>query len=88
VIEGLVQTLKPLLDAIVDADAATAEVAKLETTLREHDGGPIAQVARGRLLGARERRDLAVGRVRELTRDEHTVLRYAVLRQLVRTPPR
>ena len=88
VIDGLVQELRPLLDAIVAADAANANVEDLEGTLREHPDGPIAQVARGRLLRAAERRELAFGRVRELTRDERTLLRYVLLRQLVRSSPR
>jgi hypothetical protein len=87
-IEGLVRDLRPLLDAIVDADAANAEVQQLEQTLREHADGPIAQVARGRLLRANDRRDLAFGRVRELIREERTLLRYVLLRQLVRSTPR
>ena len=87
-IDGLVADLAPLLDAIVEADAANGDVAQLERTLREHDDGPIAQVARGRLLRAKERRELAFGRVRELTRDERTLLRYVLLRQLVRSSPR
>lgn len=88
VIDGLVQDLRPLLDAIVEAEAASEDVAQLERTLALHGNGPIAQVARGRLIGANERRVLAFGRVRELTRDERTLLRYVLLRQLVRTPPR
>ena len=87
-IEGLVEQLAPLLDAIVEADAANADVDQLERTLREHDDGPIAQVARGRLLRAKERRELAFGRVRELARDERTLLRYVILRQMVRSAPR
>ena len=87
-IDGLVEELAPLLDAIVEADAANAVVDQLERTLREHGDGPIAQVARGRLLRANERRQIAFGRVRELTRDERTLLRYVLLRQLVRSGPR
>jgi len=88
VIDGLVGELRPLLDAIVEADEANADVVQLEETLREHGDGPIAQVARGRMLRATERRELAFGRVRELARDEKTLLRYVLLRQLVRSSPR
>ena len=87
-IDGLVGELGPLLEAIVEADAANAGVEQLERTLRDHDDGPIAQVARGRLLRANERRELAFGRVLELARDERTLLRYVLLRPLVRSSPR
>jgi len=86
-IDGLVRDLQPLLDAIVDADAANAEVQQLERTLRKHVDGPVAQVARGRLLRANDRRQVAFGRVRELAREERTLLRYVLLRQLVRSTP-
>jgi hypothetical protein len=85
VIEGLVEELKPLLDAMVEADGASAEVRRLEQTLDTHDGTLVGTVARSRLIRARERRDLAFGRVRELVREERTVLRYVLLRHLVRS---
>ena len=84
VVEGLVEELRPLLDAIVEADAANADVRQLERTLIDHDGTLVGTVARSRLIRARERQLLANGRVRELVRDERTVLRYVLLRQLVR----
>jgi hypothetical protein len=85
VIEGLVEELKPLLDAMVEADAAASEVRHLEQTLDVHDGTLVGTVARSRLIRARARRDLAFGRVRELVREERTVLRYVLLRHLVRS---
>ena len=84
-IDGLTLELRPLLDAIVEADAAGADVRQLERTLTDHDGSLVGTVARSRLIRARERRDLASGRVRELIGEERTVLRYVLLRQLVRS---
>jgi hypothetical protein len=83
VIEGLVQELKPLLDAIVEADGAGAEVRRLERTLADHDGTLVGTVARSRLIRARERQLLANGRMKQLVRDERTVLRYVLLRHLI-----
>lgn len=85
VIESLVQELKPLLDAIVEADGAGAEVRRLERTLADHDGTLMGTVARSRLIRARERQLLANGRMKELVRDERTVLRYVLLRHLIRS---
>jgi ATPase subunit of ABC transporter with duplicated ATPase domains len=86
VIATLVDQLRPLLDAIVEVEAAEAEVARLRRTLEEHQGA-VAQVAAGRLIRARERRSLASHTVKELVRGEQTILRFALLRQLVRTTP-
>jgi hypothetical protein len=86
VIDGLVDQLRPLLDAIVEVEAAEAQVAHLSRTVEEHHGA-IAQVAMGRLIRARERRALASETVRELVRTEQTILRFALLRHLVRTTP-
>jgi hypothetical protein len=86
VLETLVDQLRPLLDAIVEVEAAEAEVARLRATLEQHTGA-VAQVATGRLIRARERRAIASETVRELVRGEQTILRYALLRQLVRTTP-
>jgi ATPase subunit of ABC transporter with duplicated ATPase domains len=86
VIATLVDQLRPLLDAIVEVEAAEAEVARLRRTLDEHQGA-VAQVAAGRLIRARERRSLASQTVKELVRGEQTILRFALLRQLVRTTP-
>jgi hypothetical protein len=86
VIESLIGQLRPLLDAIVEVEAAGAEVARLRKTVEEHQGS-IAQVASGRLIRARERRALAADTVKELVRSEQTILRFALLRQLVRTTP-
>jgi ATPase subunit of ABC transporter with duplicated ATPase domains len=86
VIATLVDQLRPLLDAIVEVEAAEAEVARLSRTLEEHQGA-VAQVAAGRLIRARERRSLASQTVKELVRGEQTILRFALLRQLVRSTP-
>jgi hypothetical protein len=85
-IDQLTGDIRPLLDALAEADAADAEVTRLRATLAE--GGPmISQVARSRIVRARDRRDLAIATILELARPEATVLRYALLRQLVRATP-
>jgi hypothetical protein len=87
VIDGLVRELRPLLDAIVEVEESEAVLAQLRGTIAEYGGTMLAQVASGRLIRATERRELAGERVRELVRREETILRYALLRHLVRARP-
>jgi len=87
VVDGLVRELRPLLDAIVEVEDAEASVTALRRTMAQHEGTMLAQVASSRLIRATERRELAGERVRELVRGEETIVRFAVLRQLVRSRP-
>jgi hypothetical protein len=84
VVDALTEHLRPVLDAIVEADATTERVGRLERTIREKPDSALAVVARAELVGARDRWHLATGRLRELLKDEETLLRYLVLRHLVR----
>ena len=83
VVDTLTEELRPLLDAIVEADAAALEVARLRNVLSERPGSTLSSVARLSLVRAEDRWRIASARVRELTRDERTLLRYLLLRYLV-----
>jgi hypothetical protein len=84
IVDRLTEELRPLLDAIVEADAAAAEVTRLRALERDHDGSTLSSIARMSLVRAEDRRRIASARVRELARDERTLLRYLLLRYLVR----
>jgi hypothetical protein len=84
VVDTLTDELRPLLDAIVEADAAAAEVSRLRSMATQRDGSTLASVARLSLVRAEDRRRIASATVRELARDERTLLRYLLLRYLVR----
>ena len=87
VIATLVEQLRPLLDAIVEFEAAEVAVQRCSRTLEQHPGSMLAQVASSRIIRARERRLIASETVKELVRSEQTILRYAMLRHLVRSRP-
>jgi hypothetical protein len=63
------------------------DVRHLRATAGEQTGS-LSVVARSRLVHAEDRRRLASSRVRELVRNERTLLRFVLLRHLVRTPYR
>jgi len=84
VVDRLTEELQPLLDAIVEADAAAAEVARLRALERDHDGSTLSSIARMSLVRAEDRRWIASATVRELAGDERTLLRYLLLRYIVR----
>lgn len=86
--DALTEQIRPLLDAIVEADASEAEVKRLTRVVAGRTESSLTTVARFELIGARDRRRLALARLRHLLRDEETVLRYVLLRQLVRSQPR
>lgn len=83
-VDSLVEQVRPLLDAIVDAETSGADVLRVERRQAEHEATTsLAVVTRFELVRARDRRRLALARLRELLRDEEMVLRYLLLRQLV-----
>ena len=84
VVDSLTDELRPLLDAIVEADAASAEVARLRALAREHEGSTLSSIARMSLVRAEDRRRIASATAGELARDERTLLRYLVLRYLIK----
>jgi hypothetical protein len=87
VIDELVREIRPLLEAIVEAEDAERDVRHLRATAGEQTGS-LSVVARSRLVHAEDRRRRASSRVRELVRNERTLLRFVLLRHLVRTPYR
>lgn len=82
-VDSLVEQVRPLLDAIVEAEATGAEVRRVERRNAEHEGTSLSVVTRYELVRVRDLRRLALARLRELLRDEEMVLRYILLRQLV-----
>lgn len=84
VIDALTEWLRPLLDAIVDAEAANREVERASRLSVQRAGSSLGFVARLELARARDRRRLALGRLREMLGDERTILRYFLLRELLR----
>jgi len=88
--DALTEQIRPLLDAIVEAEASEAEVNRLLRVVAGRGVSSLSTVARFELVGARDRRRLALARLRHFLRDEETILRYVLLRQLVgsqsRTP--
>ena len=87
VIDELVEELRPFLEAIVEAEDAERDVQRLRLMVGEEIGS-LSVVARSRLVHAEDRRRLAASRVRELVRSERTLVRFVLLRYLVRTPSR
>jgi hypothetical protein len=87
VIDDLVEEIRPLLEAIAEAEDAERDAQRLRLTARE-DAGSLSVVARSRLVHAEDRRRLAASRVRELVRSERTLVRFVLLRHLVRTTSR
>jgi hypothetical protein len=87
VIDDLVEEIRPLLEAIAEAEDAARDVQRLRLTAGE-DAGSLSVVARSRLVRAEDRRRLAASRVRELVRSERTLVRFVLLRHLVRTTSR
>ena len=82
-VDALVEQVRPLLDAIVDAETTGAEVRRVELREAEHEGSSLSVVTKYELVRARDLRRLALARLRELLRDEEMVLRYILLRHLV-----
>jgi hypothetical protein len=72
----------------VEAEASEAEVDRLSRVVHGRAVSSLTTVARLELVGARDRRRIALARLRHHLRDEETVLRYVLLRQLVRSHPR
>lgn len=83
--DKLTEQIRPLLDAIVAVEAAEAEVERLRDTAVRRGGSSLSTIARFELVGAHGRRRTARARLQELLRDEEAVLRYVLLRQLVRS---
>jgi hypothetical protein len=84
-IDTLTEQVRPLLEAIAEAEAATAEVERLRLVSADRDGSAIGVVARFELVRARDRRSVVLRRLADVLGDEETLLRYFLLRQLIRT---
>ena len=84
-IDALTDELRPLLDAIVETDAAAAEVSRLRVMAARAGGSGLASVAKMSLGRAEDRHRIASATLRELAADERTLLRYLLLRYLIRS---
>lgn len=84
VLDGLTEELRPLLDALVEADECAREVARLRALASGRHGATLSSIARLSLVRAEDRWRIASTRLRGLARDERTLLRYLLLRYLVR----
>jgi hypothetical protein len=84
-IDKLTEQVGPLLDAIVALEDAEAEIERLGERATLRPGSSLSTIARFELVGARGRLRAARVRLRDLLRDEEVVLRYVLLRQLVRS---
>jgi hypothetical protein len=87
-IDHLTEQVRPLLDAIVALEDVEAEIERLGERAILRPGSSLSTIARFELVGARGRLRAARVRVRELLQDEELVLRYTLLRQLVRSDAR
>jgi hypothetical protein len=86
-IDRLTDEILPFLDAIIDAEAAEERLTRYERVIREHGASTLSVVAKLERVGARQERRAALARLRELMKDEETLLRYVLLRQLIRCSP-
>lgn len=86
-IDKLTDEIRPFLDAIIDAEAAEERLRRNDRVIRDHEGSTLSVVAKLERVGARQERRAALARLRELMRDEETLLRYVLLRRLIRWAP-
>jgi hypothetical protein len=87
-IDKLTEQVRPLLDAVVALEDAEAEIERLSERATLQPRSSLSTIAHFELGGARGRLRAARVRLRELLQDEEMVLRYALLRQLVRSDAR
>jgi len=83
--DHLTEQVRPLLDAIVAVEDAEAEIERLGERAAFQPGSSLSTIARFDLVQARGRLRAARIHLREQLQDEEMILRYTLLRQLVRS---
>jgi hypothetical protein len=86
-IDKLTEEIRPFLEAILEVEGAEDRLARSEGVMRRYVGSSLSVVANLERIRAREERREALATLRELMRDEETILRYVLLRQLLRFQP-
>lgn len=84
-IDHLTEQVRPLLEAIVAVEDAETEIERLGERVAFQSGSSLSTLARFELVGARGRLRAARIHLREVLQDEEMILRYTLLRQLVRS---
>jgi hypothetical protein len=86
-IDKLTEEIRPFLEAILEVEGAEDRLARSEGVMRRYVGSSLSVVANLERIRAQEERREALATLRELMRDEETILRYVLLRQLLRFQP-
>jgi hypothetical protein len=86
-IDKLTEEIRPFLEAILEVEAAEDRLLRSEDVIRRYVGSSLSVVASLERIRAQEERREALGTLRELMEDEETILRYVLLRQLLRFEP-
>jgi len=86
-IDKLTEEVRPFLEAILEVEAAEDRLVRAEDMIRRYVGSNLSVVASLERVRARDERRAALAMLRELMRDEETILRYVLLRQLLRFEP-
>jgi hypothetical protein len=86
-IDKLTEEIRPFLEAILQVEAAEDRLVRSEGVMRRYVGSSLSVVASLERIRAQEERRVALATLRELMKDEETILRYVLLRQLLRLEP-
>jgi hypothetical protein len=86
-IDKLTEEIRPFLEAILEVEGAEDRLVRSEDVLRRYVGSSLSVVASLERIRAQEERREALATLRELMKDEETILRYVLLRQLLRFEP-
>ena len=86
-IDKLTEETRPFLEAILEVEEAEDRLVRAEDMIRRYVGSNLSVVAGLERVRAQEERRTALAKLRELMREEETILRYVLLRQLLRSEP-